>query len=86
MWKVEMESKEAERELEDLVKSGLLSLEDQFVIATWTRQVMLHGPGSLKLDSKWADHALSGEWKGFRSSAFSQAGRIIYRVVDSIKA
>jgi len=80
MWQVEMETKAAERELELLVKSGALSEADQFVIATWTRQVMFHGPESLGRDPTWNDHELHGTWDGYRSSAFSNAGRIIYRI------
>ena len=79
-----METKEAERELEALVKSKTLSVSDQFVIASWTRQVMFHGPESLQIDPKWADHELYEDWRGYRSSAFSTAGRIIYRVEDGV--
>ena len=75
-----METPEAERELKALIKSGVLSETDQFVIATWTRQVMFHGPESLRSESQWADHELIDEWKGYRSSSFSPAGRIIYRI------
>lgn len=73
-----MESKGAERELETLVRSGILSEADQFIIASWTRQVIFHGPESLRNDLKWADHALMDEWEGYRSSSFSVSGRIIY--------
>jgi mRNA-degrading endonuclease YafQ of YafQ-DinJ toxin-antitoxin module len=79
-----MESKEAEHELQLLIKSGALSEADQFVIATWTRQVMFHGPESLLIDPKWADHELYEKWKGYRSSSFSTAGRIIYCIEDKI--
>ena len=75
-----MENKQSERDLEALIKSGALSEADQFVIATWTRQVMFHGPESLRIDPKWADHELYDDWRGYRSSSFSIAGRIIYRI------
>ncbi len=52
------------------------------VIHAWIRQVTYHGPESIHGDTKWADHALSGEWDGYRSSAFSNRGRIIYQVVE----
>ena len=48
----------------------------------WVQQVSVHGPESIRGDLKWADHALHGQWVRHRSSAFSNRGRIIYRVVD----
>ncbi len=80
MWVVEMESLRAERELEKLVKTGALTETDQFIISAWTKQVMFHGPKSLRTDNKWADHPLEDEWEGYRSSSFSTRGRIIYRI------
>ncbi len=79
-----METQQAEQGLEALIKSKALSESDQFVIAAWTRQVMFHGPESLSIDPKWADHELYEDWKGYRSSSFSIAGRIIYRIEDKV--
>ena len=54
------------------------------VINSWIRQVTFHGPESIRGDYKWADHALSDEWNGCRSSAFSNRGRILYRIEEQI--
>ncbi len=66
-----------------MIKSGTLSEVEQQVIHSWIRQVTFHGPESLGAKI-WADHPLQDEWKGYRSSAFSNRGRIIYRVVDKV--
>jgi mRNA-degrading endonuclease YafQ of YafQ-DinJ toxin-antitoxin module len=84
MWKVEFENPKAETEAEEMVQKGILSTEDRRVIASWVRQVALQGPESIQKDKKWADHALEDEWKGYRSSAFSNRGRIIYRIEKDI--
>jgi mRNA-degrading endonuclease YafQ of YafQ-DinJ toxin-antitoxin module len=80
VWIVEMETMRSERELETLIESGALSEQDQFIISAWTRQVMFHGPESLRIDPKWADHEPYDNWRGYRSSSFSVSGRIIYRI------
>lgn len=82
MWAVEFESGKIEKEVEALIRSRKLTTEDQAVIHAWIRQVSYHGPESVRGDFKWADHALRGEWEGYRSSSFSNSGRIIYRVVE----
>jgi mRNA-degrading endonuclease YafQ of YafQ-DinJ toxin-antitoxin module len=82
MWSVEFESSAVEKEVVALIKAKKLTVEDQAVIHAWIQQVSLHGPESIRGDFKWADHPLHGEWEGYRSSAFSNRGRIIYRIVD----
>ena len=82
MWLVEFESPAVEKEVAALIKSKKLTIEDQAIIHAWIQQISLHGPESIRGDFKWADHPLTGEWKGYRSSAFSNRGRIIYRIVD----
>jgi mRNA-degrading endonuclease YafQ of YafQ-DinJ toxin-antitoxin module len=84
MWKVEFESHQAETEAERLINDGSLSLEDRRVITAWIRQVSLQGPDSIRRDKRWADHPLEREWKGYRSSAFSNKGRIIYRIEEKV--
>ena len=43
------------------------------------------GPEALlNRPDKWADHALTGQWSGFRSSSFGYRGRIIYKVENEI--
>lgn len=82
MWLVEFESSAVEKEIRLLIKSKRLTTEDQAIIRAWIQQVSAHGPESIRGDFKWADHALHGEWAGYRSSAFSNRGRIIYRIID----
>lgn len=82
MWLVEFESSAVEKEVRALIKAKRLTLEDQAIIHAWIQQVSAHGPESIRGDFKWADHALHGEWMGYRSSAFSHRGRIIYRILD----
>ena len=82
MWSVEFESTAVEKEAAALIKSKRLTADDQAIIHAWIQQISAHGPESIRGDFKWADHALHGEWVGYRSSAFSSRGRIIYRVVD----
>ncbi|MEO5968381.1 MAG: hypothetical protein ABIQ95_00515 [Bdellovibrionia bacterium] len=84
MWKVEFESTSAQAESESLLSGSKLSDDDRRVITTWIRQVTFHGPESIQGDGKWADHALEDDWVGYRSSAFSNSGRIIYRIEKDI--
>ena len=82
MWLVEFESSAVEKEVAALINSKKLTTDDQAIIHAWIQQISAHGPESIRGDFKWADHALVGEWTGYRSSAFSNRGRIIYRIVD----
>jgi len=82
MWSVEFESSVAEKEVKLLIKAKKLTADDQVIIHAWIQQISLHGPESIRGDFKWADHSLHGEWVGYRSSSFSNRGRIIYRIVD----
>lgn len=82
MWSVEFESEEVEKEVASLVRARKISRSDQIIMHAWIRQITYHGPESIRGDGKWADHALEGEWKDYRSSAFSNRGRIIYRVLE----
>src|SRR3990167_1327495 len=81
MWKVRF-SANAEALIRKLIKEGRISESDRQVIGAWMRLVELHGPEALREQRRWDDHALEHEWAGFRSSAYSPAGRIIYKVVE----
>ena len=82
MWSVEFENSAVQREIEVLIKSTKLTLEYQAIIHSWIQQISYHGPESIQGDFKWADHALENEWEGYRSSSFSNRGRIIYRIFE----
>ena len=46
----------------------------------WRDIVELSGPTGLRLIRGFNDEALSGNWKGFRSSRLNQQYRVIYSV------
>ena len=80
MWSVLFTAK-AEKEIKQQYKDGKITDDDREVISTWIKQVVEFGPDSLRLSGNfWHDHDLEANWKGFRSSAFSYKGRIIYKV------
>ena len=81
MWKVKLSDK-AEEELINNYKFGKISQEDIGIIKIWVNQVESYGPEAIRDQGKWDDHALHGVWEGFRSSCFSNSGRIIYRIFD----
>ena len=79
-WQVKIE-----REAEDVFKGSKLTPDDRLIIRKWAQTIIDQGPESLQAaPSIWADHALSGEWRGCRASSFSNRGRIIYRVERQI--
>lgn len=84
MWKVEFESLKAEDNLRSLIENGALTKEDREIISLWIRQVELHGPESIQGKGMWNDHALNREWRGYRSSSFSNKGRIIYCIREKV--
>ena len=47
----------------------------------WKDIAAMSGPMGLRLIKGFRDEALSGEWKGYRSSRLGDQWRIIYRVV-----
>ena len=49
----------------------------------WKDIARLSGPPGLRLIKGFHDEALSGEWKGHRSSRLGEQYRVIYRVVAS---
>lgn len=82
-WTVEFESKSVEVEFIKFFRSGQISAEDNKVIIKWVNIIEAEGLEAIMKTPFWHDHALDGEWKGYRSSSFSSSGRIIYRVVDN---
>ena len=47
----------------------------------WKDIAAMSGPMGLRLIKGFRDEALSGEWKGYRSSRLGDQWRVIYRVV-----
>ena len=73
MWGV-YEHRRVEKQLRKLPEDVLKRYEK------WKDIVGLSGPGGLRRIRGFRDEALSGEWKGYRSSRLNQQYRIIYRV------
>jgi len=80
-WKVLME-KQAEAELLLLLNSKKITKEDIKVILKWVADMEEFGPEFISKSLEWHDHQLDRKWAGFRASAFSHSGRIIYRLID----
>lgn len=79
-WFIKIEDKAAK-----VFETKHLSRTDLEVIKEWHKTVVNGGPEVLlKRPDVWADHALYGEWQGYRSSSFSYKGRIIYRIENKI--
>lgn len=76
MWRVE-EHRKVEKQLDAVPKDILKRYEKWLDIAT------ISGLPGLRAIKGFHDEALSGEWKGHRSSRLSIQYRVIYRVVAS---
>lgn len=78
-WKVKMEDK-AEAELTKLLLDNVIKKTDIKILLRWVSEMEEFGPEYVANSNEWHDHELDREWKGFRSSAFSNSGRIIYKI------
>ena len=76
MWRIE-EHRTVDKEL----SSGRVPVEILKRYEKWKDIVMLSGPIGLRAIKGLRDEALSGEWKGFRSSRLNEQWRVIYSVV-----
>lgn len=81
MWKVNIKP-QTELELKRSLKNGEFSSDDIKLLLIWIKFIEVFGPYELEKDFKWDDHSLWGKWSGYRSSCFSGAGRIIYKILD----
>jgi addiction module RelE/StbE family toxin len=50
----------------------------------WKDLVAISGPGGLRTISGFNDEALSGDWRGHRSSRLNQQYRVIYKIERDI--
>ena len=78
-----MEDK-AEAELTQLLKNKVVSKEDIKVLLRWVYEMEEFGPEYIEKSNEWHDHELDRDWLGFRSSAFSSSGRVIYKIIDDL--
>jgi addiction module RelE/StbE family toxin len=74
MWRLE-EHRRADKQVASAPKEILKRYEK------WKDIVAMSGPQGLRLIKGFHDEALSGEWRGYRSSRLGLQWRVIYRVV-----
>ena len=46
----------------------------------WKQTIECDGPAGIKSFKGFRDHALKGEWKGYRSSSLNDQYRVIYEI------
>lgn len=73
-------SPSAEKDLRRVNKRGLVTKQELKLILRWIDEMEEFGPNFIQSAMHWHDHALEGKWFGFRSSAFSSSGRILYKI------
>ena len=76
MWRIE-ELRQVDKEL----SSGRVPIEILKRFEKWKDIAMLSGPQGLRAIKGFRDEALSGDWKGYRSSRLNEQWRVIYQVV-----
>ena len=72
MWRIE-EHRRVDKQLSSAPREVLKQYEK------WKDIAMLSGPPGLRLIRGFNDEALSGEWKGYRSSRLGVQWRVIYQ-------
>ena len=76
MWRIE-EHRQVDKDL----SSGRVPIEILKRYEKWKDIAMLSGPQGLRAIKGFRDEALSGDWKGCRSSRLNEQWRVIYQVV-----
>ena len=75
MWTIR-EHRRVDKQLSGAVPREILKRYEQ-----WKDIARLSGPQGLRAIKGFHDEALSGEWKGFRSSRLELQWRVIYKVM-----
>ena len=78
MWRIE-EHRRLDKQLSGSVPQEFLKRYEK-----WKDIAMLSGPPGLRAIKGFHDEALSGEWKGHRSSRLGLQWRVIYHVSASV--
>jgi len=78
MWRIE-EHRRVDRQLAGAVPIEVLKRYEK-----WKDIARISGPPGLRAIKWFHDEALSGEWKGHRSSRLGLQWRVIYRVVADV--
>ena len=78
MWEIE-EHRRVDKQL-----SGSVPVEVLKRYEKWKDIARISGPAGLQAIKGFHDEALSGEWKGHRSSRLGLQWRVIYRIVAKV--
>ena len=78
MWRI-LKHHQVEKDLSARVPAEILKRYEK-----WKDIASLSGPPGLRAIKGFHDEALSGEWKGHRSSRLNERWRVIYRVVSHL--
>ena len=78
MWRIE-EHRRVDKQLSAAVPQEVLKRYEK-----WKDIAALSGPQGLRAIKGFHDEALSGEWKGHRSSRLGLQWRVIYRVAAEV--
>jgi len=78
MWRIE-EHRRVDKQLSGGVPQEVLKRYEK-----WKDIAAISGPPGLRVIKGLHDEALSGEWKGYRSSRLGLQWRVIYRVVADV--
>jgi addiction module RelE/StbE family toxin len=78
LWRIE-EHRQVEKDL-----AGRTPLEVLKRYEKWKDIAMLSGPMGLRLIRGFRDEALTGRWKGYRSSRLNEQWRVIYQVTADV--
>jgi mRNA-degrading endonuclease YafQ of YafQ-DinJ toxin-antitoxin module len=76
MWRIE-EHRRVDKQMAAVPKEILKHYEK------WQDIAMISGPVGVRAIAGFHDEALSGQWKGFRSSRLGLQYRVIYRAVPN---
>lgn len=76
MWRIE-EHRQADKEL----SSGRVPIDILKRYEKWKDIATMSGPRGLRAIKGFRDEALTGDWKGYRSSRLNEQWRVIYQVV-----
>lgn len=79
MWRIE-----EHRDADKMLSSKQVPVEILKRYEKWKDIAILSGPAGLRAIRGFRDVALSGEWKGFRSSRLNEQWRVIYQVLADV--
>lgn len=78
MWRIE-EHRRVDKQLSDAVPTEILKRYEK-----WKDIARISGPQGLRAIKEFHDEALSGDWKGYRSSRLGIQWRVIYQVIGDV--